>query len=177
LPEHGRLLGQIEKRLRQPKATTVDNEVEMMKTTHLWTTHSLYEALKEEVLFSNDEATLELIEASDASLLLTMREYGDLPIYLTVAGEQIIVESVLWPGATVTDSGAFNEEVLKTHKLFPLSTISLDLLADGQHYYTMFGALSATSNLSNVVFEIEVLADNVIKATEAYEGYLEIAAA
>jgi hypothetical protein len=36
----------------------------------------------------------------------------------------------------------------------------------------MFGALSATSILENVIFEIETLADNVIKATEAYGDYI-----
>ena len=40
----------------------------------------------------------------------------------------------------------------------------------------MFGALSASSVLSNVVQEIEMLADNVIKATEAYEGFLKAGA-
>lgn len=40
----------------------------------------------------------------------------------------------------------------------------------------MYGALSATSLLSNVVFEIETLADNVIKATEAFEHHLKFSA-
>lgn len=36
----------------------------------------------------------------------------------------------------------------------------------------MFGALSATSVLPNIVFEIETLASNVIQATEAYSNFL-----
>ena len=40
----------------------------------------------------------------------------------------------------------------------------------------MFGALSASSILPNVVLEIETLADNVIKATEAYEDFLKASA-
>ena len=71
------------------------------------------------------------------------------------------------------DSAAFNEQVLRTHKLFPLSSIGLETLPDGQPCYTMFGALSSASTLTDVVFEIELLADNVIKATEAYEGFLK----
>jgi uncharacterized protein YjfI (DUF2170 family) len=46
-------------------------------------------------------------------------------------------------------------------------------MVDGRDCYTMFGALSSYSSLSDVVFEIELLADNVIKATEAYEGFLK----
>lgn len=138
----------------------------------LWTTTSLFEALLKEALFQNGEAEIELIEGADPSIYITMNEYGDLPIYIIVSGEQLIVESLMWPLADINDVAAFNDEVLRTHKLFPLSTISLDTLPDGESYYTMFGALSATSLLSNVIFEIETLADNVIKATEAYGQFL-----
>jgi len=68
----------------------------------------------------------------------------------------------------------FNDAVLRTHKYFPLSTISLDKLGDDGDYYHMFGALSSSSILHNVVFEIEVLANNVIQATEAYSEFLSI---
>ena len=116
------------------------------------------------------------LDGADASLHVTMREYGDLPLFIAVFGEQIIVEALLWPAADVRDAVAFNEEVLRSHKLFPLSSIGLETLPDGQACYTMFGALSASSVLSNVVQEIEMLADNVIKATEAYEGFLKAGA-
>ena len=88
----------------------------------------------------------------------------------------MIVEALLWPAADVKDAAAFNEEVLRTHKLFPLSSIGLEKMGDGRDCYTMFGALSSSSTLSDVVFEIELLADNVIKATEAYEGFLKTSA-
>jgi uncharacterized protein YjfI (DUF2170 family) len=101
-----------------------------------------------------------------------MRDYGDLPIFLTVSGEQIVVEAVLWSAAEINDIAAFNDSILRTHKYFPLSTISLDSMSDGADYYHMFGALSSTSILPNVVFEIEVLASNVIQATSAYSGFL-----
>ena len=144
----------------------------MSKLT-MWTTTTLYQALQEEPLFQTGEAVIDLIEGTEPTIYITMKEFGDLPVYVTVAGEQIIVESVMWPLAEVNDPAAFNEEVLRTHKVFPLSTISLDTGADGTEYYSMFGALSATSLLDNIVFEIEVLADNVIKATEAYEPHLK----
>ena len=34
-------------------------------------------------------------------------------------------------------------------------------------------AASASSGLADILLEIELLADNVIKATEAYEGFLK----
>ena len=138
-----------------------------------WTTDSLYEALLDEDLFASGKASIEVIAGVDPSLHMVMHEYGDLPLFMTVAGDQIIVEAILWSTAEVTDLDRFNDAVLRTHKYFPLSTISLDTLGDGKDYYHMFGALSSASILPNVVFEIETLAANVIQATEAYSDMLE----
>ncbi len=172
LPEHARRLLEIEKELRHPAAAPLTG-VRKMVSNELWTTVSLCDALKESELFVAGAASVELLEGAEPSLHITMHEYGDLPLFLTVAGEQILVEAVMWPASMVPDTAAFNEAVLRTHKLFPLSTISLDAMPDGDDYYQMFGALSASSILVNVVFEIEMLADNVIKATEAYGQYLD----
>ena len=140
-----------------------------------WSTGSLYEALKGIELFARGQASVEMIEGIEPALHIVMKEYGDLPVFLTVCGEQIIVESVLWSVDEVKDINLFNDAILRTHKYFPLSTISLDNMGPNGDYYHMFGALSATSLLENVVFEIEVLASNVIQATEAYAEFLTIA--
>ena len=178
-PENAKRLTELEKQLRKVAGAYEINgekgEISMADNIKYWTTSSLYEDLKSQDLFVSDRASIELIDGIDASLLIVMKEYGDLPVYLTVSGEQIIAESVLWPVSDVSDLVAFNDAVLRTHKYFPLSTISLEAVADGEEYYTMFGALSATSILSNVVFEIEVLANNVIQATEAYGEFISIA--
>ena len=185
-PENTKLLSRIERQLRdRPVAdadlsnlsvsTWIKGEKEMSVTNPTWTTQTLYRALKESDLFAEHRASIELIDGVEPSLHIVMFEYGDLPIFLTVAGEQIIAESVLWSVDEVTDVNRFNETVLRTHKYFPLSTISLDAVGEGVDYYHMFGALSSTSILSNVIFEIEVLASNVIQATEAYGEFLNIA--
>ncbi|WP_304639429.1 biofilm formation regulator BacA [Pseudomonas sp.] len=176
LPEHASRLLAVERQLRQPQPRLASMEQEGHSMQQIWTAKGLYEALAATELFSGGEASVELIDGSDPSLHITMREYGELPLFMAVFGEQIIVEALLWPASDVRDVAAFNEEVLRTHKLFPLSSIGLETLADGQLCYTMFGALSSSSTLSDVVFEIELLADNVIKATEAYESFLKAAA-
>ena len=173
LPEHGKLLLEIEKKLRSPEVQELNQGAKnTMTKSVLWNTTSLYQALQDGELVLSGAASLELIDGADPAVLIRMKNYGDLPVFLTVAGEQILAESVLWPLEDVRGVEKFNEEVLRTHKLFPLSTISLDTMPDGEQYYTMFGALSAASILENVVFEIETLADNVIKATEAYGDYI-----
>jgi uncharacterized protein YjfI (DUF2170 family) len=172
-PEHALKLNVIEQTLREAD-TTVDTELinTMTNSGTLWTTRTLFDELQEATLFSNQQATVELIDGIDPVLHIITHEYGDLPIFLSVYGEQIIVEAVLWSTSDVKNLAEFNEAILRTHKYFPLSTISLDKRGDGVDYYHMFGALSSASNLSNIVFEIEVLASNVIKVTEAYSDYL-----
>ena len=173
LPEHASALMAVERKLRQPMAQLDAMEKEIdMSMQQVWTATALHKALSGTELFQGKRASVELIDGSEASLHVTMHEYGDLPLFIAVFGEQIIVEALLWPVSDVRDLAEFNEEVLRTHKLFTLSSIGLERLADGTDCYTMFGALSSGSALSDVVFEIELLADNVIKATEAYENHL-----
>lgn len=174
-PEHARQLAEIERQLRVFDGLNRVTGVTMMtENINLWTSTSLYQALQETDLFIKGQASIELIEGVEPALHIVMKEYGDLPVFVTVAGEQIIVESVLWSRSEVTDVHRFNETVLRTHKYFPLSNISLDKAGADDDYYQMFGALSASSSLQNVVFEIEVLANNVIQATEAYSEFLSI---
>jgi uncharacterized protein YjfI (DUF2170 family) len=172
-PENAKQLSVLERQLRQEVEEDWLNGVSAMTVSNqAWTTVGLYEALRDVELFSSGKASVELIDGVEPALHLVMNEYGDLPVFLTVAGEQIIVEAVLWSVSEVNDVAAFNDAVLRTHKYFPLSTISLDNVGPDADYYHMFGALSSSSILDNVVFEIEVLASNVIQATEAYADFL-----
>lgn len=186
LPEHGARLSQMEKVLRSadparisvsaltPQLEEIQGRATMSEQNKVWTTSALNDALANTGMARTGKAKLELIDGVDQAVYITMTDFGDLPIFLTVSGEQIIVESVLWSVTEVVDVDAFNEAVLRTHKYFPLSTVSLDRSADhGDHYY-MFGALSASSKLENVVLELEVLASNVLQATQAYAEFLKM---
>ncbi|MAM87352.1 MAG: hypothetical protein CME36_08595 [unclassified Hahellaceae] len=177
LPEHTKQLAVAEKQLRQRVVgNPSDQRAEALRSQSMdqhatWTTTALFEALQQSEFATSGLATLELIDGVEQSIHIQMHELGDLPIFLTVSGEQMIAEAVLWPATDVKDIAAFNDAVLRTHKYFPLSTISLDKVGDDD-YYHMFGALSSASLLQNVILEIEVLGDNVIQATEGYAEYL-----
>lgn len=178
LPENADSLRDVERKLRVSHSHYSSETLgsnPMTQTQVTWTMTSLHKALASDPLFTRDSlsagATLQLVDGTEPCLEITMAEFGDLPIYLTVAGEQIIADAVLWPLSQVKDQNKLNDEVLRTHKLFPLSTISLDRFPDGD-YYTLFGALSSASLLQNIVLEIETLAANAIKATEAYSEHL-----
>ena len=136
-----------------------------------WTAASLYDALIAAAPVREGAIALELIDGAEPGFYLIMHDYGDLPLFMAVVGQQIVVEALLWPLAKVRDVAHFNDEALRTHKLFPLSTLGIETI-DGESVYIMFGALSSTSSLTDVLFEIETLADNVIRATEAYELHL-----
>lgn len=180
LPSRASELQDIEKSLREPLslinvAAITERKREMTKIApKLWTTTELYEALSEMELLKDGRASVELINGEEPCLLVTMHEFGDLPIFLTVMRDYLFVEALLWPASELKDPDAFNRESMRASKLFPLSYICIDAL--NEEHYIMYGALSATSLLSNVVFEIETLADNVIKATEAFEHHLKFSA-
>lgn len=174
-PENAKQLAVVEKGLREVSGSSLLTGVNTMSNNaNNWTTITLFEALKGTDLISSGRSSIESIDGIEPTLLVVMHDYGDLPVFLTVSGEQVIVESVLWPVSDVMDKARFNEVILQTHKYFPLSTVSLDSVSDGNDYYSMFGALSSLSLLQNIVFEIEVLAANVIQATEAYGEFLSI---
>lgn len=178
LPENGKQLSQFEKELRQHQpderlGLTIGENTMNDKLANKWNTGSLFNALKDSPAFSNGDCSIEIIDGIDSSVVVSMHEYGDLPIFVTVGGEQILAEAVLFSTEDVNDSAQFNEYVLKTHKYLPLSTISIDSDSEHGDYYHMFGALSATSSIGEVVNEIDTLAENVIQATEAFRAFLK----
>ena len=138
-----------------------------------WTTESLYQALAQSGPAGDGEIEVELVEGADPGILVTMVEFGDLPLLMSVSGGQILVDTLLWPVEEVDNAAAFNEMLLKTHKLLPLSTFGIRAGPDGRDYYEMFGSLSAGSILESVLFEIETLADNAMQAAEAYQSDLK----
>ncbi|MCX8574497.1 MULTISPECIES: YjfI family protein [unclassified Gilliamella] len=179
LPENTSRLLDIEKQFRQPLVINNQRfndkqEYKEMKNNKVWLITDLYDELNNSELVKQGSASIEIIDGVDACLHIIMHEYGDLPLFLSVSNQQIIVEALLWPVNIIKQQSQFNEEILCTRKLFPLSTIAIEKTGDGSVNYIMYGALSATSILSNVIYELETLSDNVIKATEAYEHYFNI---
>lgn len=180
LPENTHKLQEIETYLRQLSShSLIDNNNilqgnKTMKKNEVWLVNDLYQALKKEPLFAQGTASIEIIDGIDACLHIIMHQYGDLPLFLSVSNQQIIVEALLWPVDMVKQVEQFNQEVLCSRKLFPLSSIAIEKAGDGSVNYIMYGALSSSSILSNIIYELETLSDNVIKATEAYEQFLNI---
>ena len=121
-----------------------------------------------ESLISNND---ELVVTREEDCLLIANNDG-IDAWLAISGEQILIESLLFSSNEVKDKVALNEEVLKTHMIFPLTTVGISQVA-GDEYYTAFGSLSSQSKEESVMIEIETLFQNVEAFLDAYQVHLQ----
>ncbi|MEE4788024.1 YjfI family protein [Pseudomonas alliivorans] len=170
-PENVDALRGIEKALRQPFLGDRIKLEDFMTENTNWTISSLQKAFSELDLVTEGRIEMGVIEGEAAGIKLTMADFGDLPVYIAVEGDQILADATLIEVNKIKDVAAFNGEVLRSRDLFPLSSVGIEKLADGQEVYCLFGALSAASSLTVIVQEILTLADNVIRAAEAFEDH------
>ena len=110
------------------------------------------------------------VVTAEQDCLLVANEDG-IDAWLAISGEQILVESLLFSVADVVDSSALNNEILRTHMLFPLTTVGISSVG-GEDYYTAFGALSAQSKAESGLIEIDTLFQNVAAFIDAYQSHL-----
>lgn len=136
-----------------------------------WTTTELCTQLQRSALA--ESARISLLESADPSIEVILTEFGELPVQITVTGEQILVSAPLWEVSALRDVHQFNHLALKLNPVNPLSNIGLIDLADGRELYVMFGELSASSDLAHILEEIDVLADNTIAAAELFANQLK----
>ncbi|WP_331539611.1 YjfI family protein [Phenylobacterium sp.] len=128
-----------------------------------WTVKTLSEALQTTALAREGEMTVRVMEGADPVVRIVMHEHGDLPIYLSVGAEQIVVSALLWPVDEQEDRHAFNEFLLKAQKIVPLSNFGITTVA-GRDYYEVFGELACKTTLQTVLIELRMLAENAIRA-------------
>lgn len=128
-----------------------------------WTVTSLSEALQASALLRDGELSVRVMQGAEPVLQITMHEHGDLPIYLSVGADQIVVSALLWPVDEQADRHAFNEFLLKAQKIVPLSNFGITTVAD-RDYYELFGELACKTTLQTVLIELRTLAENAINA-------------
>ena len=128
-----------------------------------WTIHSLRAALVESALIRHEELTAQVIEGVEPVLLVTMHEYGDLPVYVSGGELQLTVSTILWPCDEQNDRAEFNEFLLKAQKVVPLSNFGITTI-EGRDYYELMGEISSKTTLQTLVIELRTLADNAIAA-------------
>lgn len=112
----------------------------------------------------------DLVVTREDDCLLIANSDG-LDAWLALSGEQILVESLLFATHQVKDSATLNDEILRTHMLFPLTTVGISAVGD-ESYYTAFGALSAQSKQESILIEVDTLFQNVASFLDAYQDHL-----
>lgn len=115
------------------------------------------------------------VDSSTCDESLVLKNEDGIDAYVAVAGEQIIAEVILFPTLSVSDVHALNNVILRTHKMFPLSTIGINTIA-GEDYYVAFGSLSSQSKEESVVIEVATLYRNVEAFIDLYDEYLGVSA-
>ena len=128
-----------------------------------WSVKSLAQALTDTRLLREGEMTARVLEGTDPVLQITMHEFGDLPIFLSVGADQIVVSALLWPVDEQENQDKFNVFLLKAQKLVPLSNFGITTVA-GRDYYDLFGELSCKTTLQTVIIELRMLGENAIRA-------------
>ena len=113
----------------------------------------------------------DVVVTREEGCLLIANQDG-IDAWLAISGEQILVESLLFPASEVKDKAALDHEILSTHMVFPLTTVGISNIG-GDEYYTAFGALSAQSKAESIVIEVETLFQNVASFLDAYETHLK----
>lgn len=171
-PEYSALLLKVEKAMRLKGSTVTIRTTGEETMANQWTTASLAEALQGSELAQNKAISVELLEGSEPIINVIMHEYGDLPIQVSVSGEQIFASATLWSADQVKDRAAFNEAALFIGPVSPLSSIGLVRNEDGQDIYICYGQLSSRSPLAAVEEELDVLAVNTIDAAESFSDFL-----
>lgn len=93
----------------------------------------------------------------------------ELPIFMTIADEQLLCICYLWDDAEVKPEmrAEMMEAMLDMNVPMPLSSFAK--IADK---YTVFGAMSVKSSAEDVSLEIATLSSNAIDAIEAFSLYL-----
>lgn len=122
---------------------------------------------------------LETLLADNQDLVVTREENclliantDGIDAWLAISGEQILIESLLFAKSEVKDTSELNEEILKTHMIFPLTTVGISQVA-GDEYYTAFGSLSSQSKAESIIIELTTLFQNVEAFIDAYESHLQ----
>lgn len=135
LPDYATALSTIEARLRDESLASelvgylIDEKDHQVSLKRYWTTERLYQAINNPSMLELLACNAELIAGIEPIIHLQMLDFGDLPVFVSVQGEQIIAETILCVADEINDVAGFHDMVLRTHKYLPLSTISLDSLS------------------------------------------------
>jgi uncharacterized protein YjfI (DUF2170 family) len=110
-----------------------------------------------------------LIEGDVDVAEVTVKDREELPIFLTMADDQLLCICYLWGESEVKQDARAQmlEAMLDMNVPMPLSSF-----AKIDDKYAVFGAMSLSSNAQDVALEIAMLSENAIDAISTLSDYL-----
>lgn len=133
-----------------------------------WTSPSLAKALLASAL-ADQAITATASDVEDGVVHLTLPELGDLPVTIAIGEGQILVSSPICTADQVKNRAAFNDACLRLNLHNPLSNIGITTIDDAD-VYLMFGEMSLSSTIDQIVEEIEALGANTIEAAQLLQS-------
>ena len=117
-----------------------------------------------------DGIELKASDAGDGMVQVEVADREEFPIIVSIDEEQIVCMTRLFGEDEVKEESRAEMLTTMLELNMPMPLSAFGRVKD---QYVLFGALSANSDLSSVVNEIEVLSDNTLEAIEAISGYLK----
>ena len=104
-------------------------------------------------------------------LQVTVRDYDELPAFVSITDSQILCITNLFLEAEVEPStrARLLEEMLELNIPMPLSSFSK--LGDR---FVIFGSMSVRSSIENICHEIITLTENAVEAIDILQDYLVV---
>lgn len=106
---------------------------------------------------------------ADGAVQVVVEDREEFPIVISSDDEQIVCLTYLWDEAQVKDGQKSEMLSALLEMNVPLPLSSFGKIGDR---YVLFGALSASSRVEDVINELEILSDNTLEAIEAIAPYL-----
>lgn len=111
----------------------------------------------------------EIVDQEVLQIVVDDRE--EFPVFVTIDNSQILCVSNLWNKSEIREGAEneLNKILLELSLPVPLSAFAIT--RGGQ--YSIYGSMSPTSIIDNVILEVETLSDNTLSAIEEFSEYLQ----
>jgi len=115
--------------------------------------------------------TAELLEGEPQVLQVIVDDREEFPVYITIDDSQILCVSNLWNISEIIDDRVSDLNTLLLELNLPVPLSAFAITRGGQ--YTIYGSMSPTTIIDNVIYEVETLSDNTISAIDEFSEYLK----
>ncbi|MGH0003703.1 DUF2170 family protein [Pseudovibrio ascidiaceicola] len=135
----------------------------MNQPVEYWTASRLLDALNTSADVSGNDMEFRASPQANNVFEVHVKGAGDVVLFVVVSEEQITTTTILWGRDEHEDPEAFEAMMLRSHRaLMPLSALSIGKI-DEREYHELFGTMSSSSPLSEILNEFRAISENAIE--------------